>query len=171
VAREQQRLTRALAPLQRRGLVELHWLAGQSWRDLQRTLRRGPWHIFHFMGHGGFDAASDEGFLAFADEDGRAERLGATRLARLLGDHDPLRLALLNACEGARSGGRDQLSSTASILVQRGVPAVLAMQYEITDVAAIEFASSFYETLADGEPVDAAVTEARSRLSAGWVDV
>ena len=30
------------------------------------------------------------------------------------------------------------------------------MQYEISDAAALEFSRSFYEALADGEPVDAA---------------
>jgi outer membrane protein assembly factor BamD (BamD/ComL family) len=39
------------------------------------------------------------------------------------------------------------------------------MQYQITDKAAIEFCSAFYESLADGLPVDAAVTEARVAVS------
>lgn len=39
------------------------------------------------------------------------------------------------------------------------------MQYEITDEAAIEFARAFYEALADGVPVDAAVGEARKAIS------
>ena len=30
----------------------------------------GPWHIFHFVGHGGFDASGDEGTVEFADEIG-----------------------------------------------------------------------------------------------------
>jgi WD40 repeat protein len=51
--------------------------------------------------------------------------------------------------------------------VRRGIPAVLAMQYEITDRAAIEFARAFYEALADGLPVDAAVAEARIAVSLG----
>jgi len=39
------------------------------------------------------------------------------------------------------------------------------MQYEITDDAAIEFSRDFYEAVADGMPVDAAVTEARRAVS------
>jgi CHAT domain len=69
VARERQRLQDALGDLQARGLVDLVWLTGQTWHDLQQALRGGPWHIFHFMGHGGFDRAADEGFLAMADGD------------------------------------------------------------------------------------------------------
>jgi hypothetical protein len=42
---------------------------------------------------------------------------------------------------------------------------VVAMQYEITDKAAIEFSRDFYEAVADGLPVDAAVTEALAAVS------
>ena len=165
VERERERLERALADLQARGLVELHWLNSKTWRDLQRERRRGPWHIFQFIGHGGFDSSADKGFLAFADTDGDAERMGATRLARLLADHASLRLTLLNACEGARAGRLDIFASTAATLVRRGLSAVVAMQYEITDDAAINFTQTFYESLADGLPIDEAVTEARKAMS------
>lgn len=165
VAREKGRVERAIQGLQRQGLVELTWLTGQTWRDVQRTMRFGPWHVFHFIGHGGFDRNNDEGFLALADEEGEISRLSATQLGRLLADHRYLRLTLLNSCEGARGGKQDIFSSTASLLVRRGIPAVLAMQYEISDRAAIEFARAFYEALADGMPVDAAACEARKAIS------
>jgi tetratricopeptide (TPR) repeat protein len=73
----------------------------------------------------------------------------------------------LNSCEGARGSEGDPFSGTAATLVRRGVPAVVAMQYQITDSAAIEFSRAFYESLADGLPVDAAVTEARVAVSMG----
>lgn len=168
VALEQQRVIEAVRPLQTRGLVELTWLAGQTWRELQAALRPayGPWHIFHFIGHGGFDQGRDEGLLMLADEDGQARPLTATQLGRLLaGQRAALRLVLLNSCEGARGGRQDLLSSTAATLIQSGIPAVLAMQYEITNDAAVEFARTFYESLADNQPVDAAVAEARNAIN------
>ncbi|MBM3135344.1 MAG: CHAT domain-containing protein, partial [Chloroflexi bacterium] len=165
LAHEKQRVEKAIHDLQGRGLVDLTWLEGQTWRDLQRVMRGGPWHVFHFIGHGGFDRSAEEGFIALADEEDKMQRLPATQLARLLADQDSLRLALLNSCEGARGSQRDIFSSTAAILVRRSIPAVLAMQYEITDQAAIEFARTFYEALADGLPVDAAVTEGRKAIS------
>jgi len=164
-ARERERVERALQGLGARGLAELTWLEGQTWRHLQAAMRGGPWHIFHFIGHGGFDLVADQGYLALADDEGNSHFLQATQLAMLLADHRPLRLALLNACEGARGGQRDVFSSSAAILVRRGIPAVLAMQYEITDAAAIELARAFYEALAEGMPVDAAVAEARKAVS------
>jgi len=165
IRHEKQRTETAIQDLQTNGLVNLAWLEGQTWRDLQRAMRGGPWHIFHFIGHGGFDRTADEGVIALADESGLMHPFRATELGRLLSDHHSLRLVLLNACEGARGSERDVFSSTAAILVRRGIPAVLAMQDEITDRAAIEFARAFYEALSDGLPVDAAVTEARKAIS------
>lgn len=165
IPRERGRIEEALGDLQARGLVELTWLEGQTWRDLQRAMRAGPWHIFHFIGHGGFDPRSDEGVLLLADEQGGASLLTATQMGHLLADHRSLRLALLNACQGAQSSERDLFSSTAATLARRGIPAVLAMQYEITDRAAIECTRAFYEALADALPVDAAVSEARKAIT------
>jgi formylglycine-generating enzyme required for sulfatase activity len=166
VANEKARVEKALAGLTAGGLVQLDWLPAATWRDLQAALRpgKGPWHVFHFIGHGSFDANRDEGLLAFCDERGAAQMLTATAVGRLLEGHKPLRLALLNACESATGSQRDIFSSTAAILSRR-LPAVLAMQYEITDAAAVEFARTFYESLADRLPVDLAVTEARKAIS------
>ena len=165
VALEKQRVEEALADLLADGLIELHWLAGQTRRDLQRAMRRGPWHIFHYIGHGGFDPIHQEGLLYLADSGGKAEALTARQLATMLGDHPSLRTVFLNACEGAASSQSDLFSGTAATLMRRGIPAVLAMQYAITDRAAIEFTTTLYESLADGYPVDAAVTEARKAIS------
>jgi hypothetical protein len=72
---------------------------------------------------------------------------------------------VLNSCEGAKGSDTNIFSSTSSILMRRGVPAVVAMQYEITDRAAIEFSQVFYEDIAHGLAVDTAVTEARKAIS------
>jgi hypothetical protein len=163
--REQERMRRALGPLETEGLLKMHWLEGQTWRDLQRALQGGPWHVFHFIGHGGFDNSGDEGVLALADEYGKTSLIHATQLARLLANHGWVRLAVLNACEGARGSKRDLFSSTAATVARMGVPAVLAMQEAITDHAAIELTRAFYEALAMGLPVDTAVAEARVAIS------
>jgi formylglycine-generating enzyme required for sulfatase activity/energy-coupling factor transporter ATP-binding protein EcfA2 len=164
VDREKARVEQALSGLMSRGLVELVWLPGQTRRDLQQAMRRGPWHIFHFVGHGAFDTKTDQSLVMLADDEGKAQSLRAAELGRLLADQRDLRLAVLNACEGAKGGG-DIFSSTASILVRQGLPAVLAMQFAITDQAAVELSRVFYESLADGLPVDAAVAEARKAVS------
>lgn len=159
---ERQRVETALADLIDAGRVELKWLGGQTWYALEQEIRNETFHIFHFIGHGGFDPNADQGMIALADEDGGLDLFPASDLALLLRDEWQLRLAVLNACEGAKGSAQDVFSSAASILVRSGgVPAVLAMQYEITDTAAIAFARFFYGALADGMPVDAAVASAR----------
>ena len=165
VEREKRRIEEALAKLGQRERVELVWLEGQTSWALQEAMQRGPWHAFHFIGHGGFDVETNEGFLVFAKEDGREHRIPAPKVATYLTDHLPLRLVVLNACQGAQGSADDILSSTASTLILRGIPAVVAMQYKISDLAAIEFAQGFYGSLANGLPVDAAVAEARKKVN------
>ncbi len=164
VEKEKRRVKEAVRDLEEKGRVKLTWLEGQTSRDLLRAMRHGPWHVFHFIGHGDFDPDSNEGLIALADEEDNARFLRAEDLAQLLADHWDLRLVLLNSCEGARGSEHDAFSSTAATLVRPGIPAVLANQYEISDEAAVEFSSAFYEAVADGLPLDAAVAGARTSL-------
>ena len=170
VERERTRLNAAMEAIQAKGLVELTWVPGQTWQDFTEALWEGPWHILHFIGHGGFDENRQEGIVAFARPDGKADYKRATSLGRILGDHEPLRLAVLNACDTGRSDVTDVFSSTAGTLVRKGTPAVVAMQYEITDEAAIELSRSFYGAVARGIPVDTALTEARKGVATAFED-
>ena len=187
-AAERRRIERALRRLQQDGLVELTWMEGGTYRHLQAAMREGPWHVFHFIGHGGFegDGASGEGLLALettpsmatpewhtgelpasrASPTGPAHLVSADLLAQLLRGHASLRLVLLNSCLGARASSANVFSSTASTLVRRGIPAVVAMQHEITDRAAVTFAEAFYTSLAAGTAVEGAVADARTAISA-----
>lgn len=151
-----------------RGLVELAWVPRSGWRDLEAALRQGPWHVFHFIGHGEFDPAENEGFLLFdaapPGKEPRPRPVPARDLAMLLADTPGLRLAVINACKGGMAAGPDLLSSLGAVLASRGIPAVLSMQQEISDRAALELSRAFYNRLADGEPVDAALAAARQGI-------
>ncbi len=171
VEAEWRRLQTSLRPLIKRGAVALERLDRATLPTLQRRLRGGKVHIFHYIGHGGFDAASQSGLLVFEDENGYARRMNAQVLGTLLHDHESLRLAVLNACEGARTGKADPFTGAAQFLLRRGLPAVIAMQFEITDQAAIIFSHEFYTALADGYPVDAALSEARKAIFAQGNDI
>jgi sugar lactone lactonase YvrE len=164
VEHERERLEQALASMRAGGKLSLEWIDGQTYQDLQRALRPDTYHVFHFIGHGGFDSQTGEGMIALCDEDGNADRIRATDLSRLLADQYALRLVVLNACQGARANASNMFSSTATRLVKRGVPAVVAFQYAISDDAAIAFASAFYEAVADQLPIDAAMSYARTAM-------
>jgi formylglycine-generating enzyme required for sulfatase activity len=166
VEREWCDLQNALQPLVARGLIQIDRLESASLLALQRQLRRAEYHVLHFIGHGSFDGLKQDGVLIFSDEQGRGRPLSGQELGTLLRNHKSLRLALLNACEGARSAGDDPFAGVAHSLVQMGLPAVIAMQFEISDASAILFAHEFYAALADGYGVDAALTDARTAIFA-----
>lgn len=167
VEKERRDMEDALAHLRESGDVEIHWIQPEkegetTLEDLAREIGQGPWHVFHFIGHGGFDEASGEGFIALCDtQEGKTRRVSGQELARALGIERRLRLAVLNCCEGARASETNLFSSIGSILVRGGIPAVVSMQEQIRDEAAIELARSFYTALADGKGVDEATAEAR----------
>ena len=138
---------------------------------LTKKLQPDTFHILHFIGHGGFDARAAEGALLFEDDAGRGRPISGEQLATILHDKASLRLVFLNSCEGARTSLKDPFSGVAASLIEREIPAVIAMQFEITDRAAIIFAGEFYAMLAEGQPVDASVTQARLLVFADDNDV
>jgi hypothetical protein len=162
VEKEQEQLARALARPASQGLAELHWAPTATWADLQDLLLDGEWHVLHFIGHGDFDPGQDEGVLALVREDGRADLVAAHRMVDLLRQARPMpRLVVLNSCSGAAAGVSDLFSGTAAALVRGGVSAVAAMQYEISDPAAVAFARGFYTAVTRGRGVDEAVSSGR----------
>jgi CHAT domain len=168
---EWSRLNEALGDLVRSSQLVVDRLDNATLSALQRQLRQESYHIFHFIGHGEFDQAAQEGVLILKDDEGRGHRVGSQSLGMLLHDHSSLRVAILNACEGARTSAQDPFAGSAQTLVQQGIPAVIAMQFEIADEVAATFAHEFYGALSDGYPIDAAVTEARKAIFAAGNDV
>jgi tetratricopeptide (TPR) repeat protein len=171
VEQEWTKLRDALGDLEQRSLVVLERLEETTLAALQRKLRQAEYHIFHFIGHGGFDEQAQDGVLVLEDEAKRGRQVSGQYLGTLLHDHRPLRLVILNACEGARTSRTDPFAGTAQSLVQQGIPAVIAMQFAITDEAAITFAHEFYCAVADGYPVDAALAESRKAISVQGNDI
>ncbi|MFQ5858614.1 MAG: CHAT domain-containing protein, partial [Anaerolineae bacterium] len=158
-------LQQALSELEGRGRIALERLDETTIPALQQRLRQGEYNVFHFIGHGTFDEQRQEGVLLMEDEGHRGRPMSTRYLGTLLRDERrTLRLAVLNACKGARTSRGDPFTGLAQGLVQKGIPAVIAMQFEITDEAAITLAQEFYRAIADGYPVDAALAEARKAI-------
>jgi hypothetical protein len=157
-------LNGALGDLIREGAVVLDRLQKATLASLRWRLKDGNYHVFHFIGHGGMDTSTERGVLVLEDEEGGPDVVEAETIAGILGAEKTLRLAVLNACEGGRASGSDIFAGTAQTLIQQDLPAVVAMQFEITDEAAITLTHDFYKSLAYGDLVDAALTEARRGL-------
>jgi hypothetical protein len=146
------------------GLVFVDRLELATLNCLQERLRESKYNVFHFIGHGGFDPATEGGVLFLESEDGHACKVDSQFLGEILHDHRSLRLVFLNCCEGGRSGWRNPFAGTAQGLIQKGIPAVLAMQFKISDKAAITLAREFYSSLAAGYPIDYSLGEARKSI-------
>jgi len=164
---EQAALEQRLGPLIASGRVTLRWLERATLRALQQELNDGEdFHVFHYIGHGEYDNESGYSSLLLEHNDGRARHVGGLELGQVLCRHrGSLRLAVLNACDAAQTAPQDPMAGVATSLMEHGVPAVVAMQFAITDNGALTFADEFYRSLAVGHDVDAAVTQARCTLA------
>lgn len=135
---------------------------------LQSRLTFSDYHVMHFMGHGAHDPKTGIGALIFEDEDGDARPYDSAQLGTLLGDEcHHMRLVFLNACDTARCSGNqfsEPFGGVAANLVQSGLTAVVAMQFPISDRAAIAFSRRFYQCIAKGISVDQAMSEGRKAI-------
>ncbi len=165
------KLTDALDVLIDSGLVQVDRLEAGTLAALQRPLRLRDYHVLHFIGHGGYDEDAQDGALALEGADRTTRLVTGGDLGLMIRGHRSLRLVVLNACEGARSARDDPFGGVAQALVRQGIPAVIAMQFEISDPAALVFSQSFYQAIADGLPVDVATVEARRAMFAEGNDV
>ena len=152
----------ALQELEQKGLVTVKVVEHTTSLDLFRQihLEFKP-HIFHFIGHGDFD---EDGQGSLALEDGRSEakaQLFSTKDMLELLRNSSVKLAILSACLTAAFENDDALMGIAPRLVDGGLPAVIAMQFPVPDNAAIAFSQFLYASLAAGEPLDVAITNAR----------
>jgi hypothetical protein len=135
-------------------------LANATRAGLVAELRREPADVLHFIGHGQGPGGQVEAGLAFEGSEGGADWVDGSELADLIrsAQTELPALVVLNACHG---GASDELSGVAADLLAAGVPAVVAMRWQITDQAAVHFAAAFYAGLSRGERVDVALAAAR----------
>lgn len=141
--------------------VKARFLEDATFQELTELLRNEDFHIIHFMGHGDFDA-EHAGQLRFHDE----WRSGQD-LADVLRKEKDTRLVTLNACrtaESADAAGVDPFAGVAQALVMAGIPAVIAMQFPVSDRAAIAFATCLYSELGSGQPIEEAVDAGRMAI-------
>jgi hypothetical protein len=143
------------------GVAEVSILRHATLDRLREELLSRHIHVLHFMGHGSFHAGSGEGEVVLEDGNGRAAYVDGPALADQLRDCTSLRLIFLNVCHTARAAAPAPFAGVATALLQAGIPAVIAMQFPITDEAALAFSEAVYHRLAAGDSMDAAVAEGR----------
>lgn len=130
---------------------------------LVRALEKHRPHIVHFIGHGSY--AEGHGYLHLHSQQnpGEVVRVSAGDLVTMMRDRRP-ELFLLNSCEGA-VGGSGQFTGVAeSLLKTQCARFVVAMQYPVSNAAAIAFVKGFYPSLQRGDTIDVAVSSGRNRI-------
>lgn len=163
VEKEEKLISDALKEL---GSVHIDVLKEKVTRaGISRALVEEQYHILHFIGHGTFE--NGQGYLLINTEDDDFDLVSADIFADFFRNYASLKLVVLNACQGAEVSSSKELAGMAPQLVSRGIPAVVAMQYPISDDAALVFAKEFYLKLCSGwsrGQVDTAVSHARNRI-------
>ncbi|HEX8617719.1 MAG TPA: CHAT domain-containing protein, partial [Thermoanaerobaculia bacterium] len=166
VEREASLLRDAMGGLELIGRASIDVAADGALDTLRRMLRAAaeagrPYNAWHFIGHGRFNAASGQSELAMTGEGGAAQFVGESVLRVLFREH-PLRVAVLNACETAHRPP-----------IGFGAKAVVAMQFRISDAAAIVLADEVYSGIATGAGLVHAISDVRLTLfcrpGAEWI--
>jgi hypothetical protein len=146
--------------------VKVKKLENPDFEEFCDELDDRSYHVLHFMGHGGFRPDENEWVLCFTSKEGETEEVHASLLwEQTFNFRNILRLVVLNACHTARicehdPEEQDESSKEAGIA---GI-AVVAMQAEISDYAAIVFSRTLYHRLASGDPLERAVSVGRERI-------
>jgi CHAT domain len=159
------------------GTIETTQLRQPTKKSLGEHLKKRP-HVVHFIGHGRYGKTGEDEDEQDGEE--RQEKVGQLILvseedlkspvpiidedfADCFSDYQP-RVIFLHACEGAHTESYETFRGVALQLVYSRVPAVVAMQYQITNRVATSFANEFYQSLSEGKPIDVAVQNGRMRI-------
>jgi hypothetical protein len=180
--REKEMIARAVGPLQR--AVRLIVLSGPVTRtSLANALLATPYHIVHMTGHGAYvpppagpvrtasrDTTSprSQSYVQLNRADGSPDWVDQQVLACLFANQPSLKLLVLNVCSSGRVDDGAAFRGLAPEMVRAGVPAVVAMQYPLSDQAAATFTAEFYQQLCAGDntgQVDVALSHARNMLA------
>jgi hypothetical protein len=138
-------------------------------RFLSSDHPKGHFDVLHLSGHA--TTAGGQPVFVMENELGATATATADQIAQAIRRNWP-RLVFVSGCLTADSPGGGVFPSMSESLVKAGAPAVLGWALPVGDVSATDFAATLYQALADGQPLDQAVVEARRHLyehkSAYW---
>jgi hypothetical protein len=138
---------------------------------VSECLATGTYDVFHYAGHAHFNAAdrAQSGLILANGEVLTAADLTSAR---------PPRFVYLSGCESVRVRNEVEVvieepensQSLAEALLRRGVSALVGTFFVVADNTAQTFASATYRKITAGQPLGAAVIEARTQIktAADW---
>ncbi|NJM96399.1 MAG: CHAT domain-containing protein [Phormidesmis sp. RL_2_1] len=149
--------------------VQLKILEQPGRAELTQELDRGNYQVLHYAGHSNLGNAGGDLYLV-SRQTGLTERLSGEDLAGLLVNNG-IKLAVFNSCRGGYSASTEQgwqARNLAQALVNRGVPAVIAMTERIPDHVAITFTQLLYRNLKKGQAIDLSLNRTRQGLISAY---
>ncbi|HYE98443.1 MAG TPA: CHAT domain-containing protein [Planctomycetota bacterium] len=151
----------AIQKLTERHPVKVDVLDKPTIDNFYEALQRFKPHVLHFIGHGRY--YDKKGEIAMLDPDETSVSwVGDQQFADFFTYAQTIpRLVFLHLCEGGKVDFDANFAGVAPKLIRAKIQAVVAMQYPITNKAAIAFSRQFYRKLAEGKAVDDAVQEGR----------
>jgi hypothetical protein len=149
---EHRAIIQAINSSQSGDVIEMKVLPAATIEDLRRALLGSEFEIVQFSGHG------DADHLVFETVDGKASPAPLSAIAELIQKYPSIQCVILNACEAAKT-----LTTPIS-------PITVGMDKSVSDVAAIEFARGFYDTLAAGRSIEFAIGEGITAVKLNRLD-
>lgn len=143
-------------------LATLKIVPGATRQALIDALNSESFDVFHFLGHG--CVMNGEGTLVLVDvATGASDYLPASDVAVALGGQN-LKLVILSACLTGAGNIRDDFGPIATVLLQSGIPAVVANQTSIPTKSVAPFVGALYQRLMRDGNIDMAVMAGRAAL-------
>ncbi len=149
--------------------IQLKILEQPGRAELTQELERGNYQALHYAGHSNLGNAGGDLYLV-SRQTGLTERLSGEDLAGLLVNNG-VKLAVFNSCRGGYSSGSEegwQERNLAQALINRGMPAVIAMTERIPDHVAITFTQLLYRNLKKGQAIDLSLNRTRQGLISAY---
>jgi len=162
--KEIRQLLESLSGLVRDGKVQIDFIHGaDTLEQMSAKMSRQEYHIVHFIGHG--QKTSEGTFLVFEDQNNRVRELDPENIFFAIQTVNLPRLVFLNICQGASTSLQLPITSIAEGFLRARVPAVIAHQFEISDLAASLLSKHLYDSLLSQDQVDEALAKARHQVS------
>jgi len=138
--------------------IEIYDRHAVTFDDLRDEIDLLNPHVLHFSGHAGSSTLEfDNAELAPLNE---PVTRSFDQVAKVLAEIGlSVQVLVLNAC--------DTLDGAEVFL--ESVPVVVATTRSIDDMEAVVFATNFYSSIAAGESIDTALTEAKKALGTAWM--
>src|SRR5581483_853784 len=151
------------------GNLAITTLAPNEFATLNKLIEklRDDIDILYLVAHGAVGA--DEPVIFLQDDTGKLNDVKASDLvARINELQDPPRLVVLASCQSANMSAQDENSGALAALGPRlasaGVPAVIAMQGNITMQTVAQFMPVFFQELQRDGQIDRAMSAARASV-------